>query len=100
MGRDYKNNVYLTIAIPKNSNVYRALLADAAERNVRQLPSLAAVRLADFYELTELLKRQGFATAVQALPDISTNVEIPEEMDENLVGALQNADDADDAWPD
>lgn len=48
MARDTEKNDYITLAIPRDSPLYRALLADA-EASGKALSAVAHLRLADYY---------------------------------------------------
>jgi len=47
--RDYTKYVYLTIALEKNGPTHLALLRDAEEIDTKQYPTVAALRLKDYY---------------------------------------------------
>ncbi len=47
--RNYNTHIYLTIAIEKDSPTHRALVADALEIGTKQYPTVAAMRLKDYY---------------------------------------------------
>lgn len=47
--RDYEHYVYLTIALEKNGPTHLALLRDAKEIDTKQYPTVAALRLKDYY---------------------------------------------------
>lgn len=47
--RDYNKYAYLTIAIKKDSAMYKALMDDAATVGTKQYPTVAAMRLKDYY---------------------------------------------------
>jgi hypothetical protein len=49
MKRDYEKHIHLTISIVKGSPTHLALLHDAEQIGTKQLPTVAAVRLKDYY---------------------------------------------------
>ena len=53
--RNYDENIYLSLAIRKNSKVYERLMADADRVGIkrRKLHDLIVTRLSDYYDLTE-----------------------------------------------
>ncbi|MEO9028346.1 MAG: hypothetical protein ABI413_05990, partial [Ktedonobacteraceae bacterium] len=51
MARDTDRNVYHTVGIPKDSAAYQRLMQEATESNI-SIPSLIALRVADWYRLT------------------------------------------------
>jgi hypothetical protein len=53
MPRDREKSAYFTIGIPLESEVYRALKADAQETGI-SIPQLLAVRLADWYRFSTM----------------------------------------------
>ncbi|MGH2478030.1 MAG: hypothetical protein ACRDHW_00015 [Ktedonobacteraceae bacterium] len=67
MARDPDRNAYHTVGLPKDSVAYQRLLQDAAESNI-SIPSLIALRVADWYRLTAsgtlTLASQGPVTSV------------------------------------
>ncbi len=93
MARDNKKYVYLTIGILRDSDIHQALLRDAEEHNTKQLPTLASIRLGDYYRL----KQQGM------LHSLSSHAETQEalaRMSSDFPNDLaSNASAADDAWP-
>lgn len=93
MARNNKKYVYLTIGILRDSETHQALLKDAEEHSTKQLPTLASIRLGDYYRL----KQQGM------LHTPSSHVETQEaiqRMSSDFTDDLAlNADAADNAWP-
>ena len=94
MARDKKKYVYLTIGVLRGSDTHQALLRDAEENNCeKQLPTLASIRLGDYYRL----KQQGM------LHSLSSHAETQEalaRMSSDFPNDLaSNASAADDAWP-
>lgn len=51
MARDPDRNAYHTVGLPKDSVAYQRLVQEAAESNI-SVPSLIALRVADWYRLT------------------------------------------------
>lgn len=98
MARNNKKYVYLTIGILRNSETHKALIADADEHNTKQLPTVAGIRLSEYYQL----KMQGQIGAVISNHDASF---VPDKNNADtgemeFREALSNAADADEAWPD
>jgi hypothetical protein len=85
MTRDAKKYVYLTIGMPRNGYTHKALLADAAEHNTKHLPTIAGIRLSEYYRLRD----KGIVPSVAPTSDALV------EIDDLAV----NADAANDAWP-
>lgn len=81
-GRDYNKNAYLTIVIPKKSETYKALVADAKNRGISQLPTLAGIRVGDYYQMVALLASKGLASAIAGIHDAPIEV-LPEQETEN-----------------
>lgn len=97
--RNYDKYAYLTIALDRNSLAYQGILEDAAKINSKHYPTIAALRLADYYEMkkTGTLYRIGDATPAQEA------VEQPEEEPDSRVKldkakSDENADEAADLW--
>jgi hypothetical protein len=84
--RDAGAYVYLTIGILRGSPAHLSLLADAEEHGVKQLPTLASIRLGDYYEM----KRQGVTVAP---------VQDGSKVTPPLADIAENIDAANDAWP-
>jgi hypothetical protein len=98
MARDNKKYVYLTIGILRNSETHKALLADAEEHNTKQLPTIAGIRLSEYYQLKRngLLNMSVSSQKADAQDPVLENDTVGEEFSD----AMSNAADADDAWPD
>lgn len=93
MGRDNRKYVYLTVGILRGSDTHQALLRDAEKHGTKQLPTLASIRLGDYYRLQQqgmLYNLSSQAETQEALQRLSS------DFTDDL--AL-NADAADDAWP-
>lgn len=86
--------MYLTIGILRNSETHQALIADAEEHNTKQLPTVAGIRLSEYYQL----KRLGLISAVGSSdrPSLVQGDTVGGELSD----ALSNAEVADEAWPD
>lgn len=99
MARNPQKYVYLTIGILRGSQTHKDLIADAEEHNTKHLPTIAGIRLSEYYRL----KRQGSLGAI-ATPEASQNSSDLQSMsgdiDSDYSDALSNAAEADDAWPD
>lgn len=96
MARDNKKYVYLTIGILRNSETHKALVADAEEHNTKQIPTIAGIRLSEYYQL----KRLGLL-GVAGPADRSSMTRVADDtVGDELSDALANAEEADDAWPD
>lgn len=98
MARDNKKYVYLTIGILRNSETHQSLLADADEHNTKQLPTVAGIRLSEYYQLKRkgLLGISDTPSAVGAQEQMQVNDTVGDEFSD----AMSNAADANDAWPD
>lgn len=85
MARDTDRYVYLYVGIPRDSETYQKLLADADETGL-SVPKVLAVRIADFY-------RQLLTSASAVKPTLPHRKrEEPEgEMDEDLATLNANA---------
>jgi hypothetical protein len=95
MARDPDRNAYYTIGLPKNSAAYQRLLQDAAESNIT-IPSLIALRVADWYRLTA-----SGALAQTSAGSATGAPETESERDEHVSQQTQakaNAEAAADAW--
>lgn len=86
MARDPGKYLYLTIGIKRGSPTHLALLEDAEEHNMKQLPSLAGLRLSEYYEM----KKQG------KLPVMTS---MKEEVPSAIAEIVDNIDAANEAWP-
>jgi hypothetical protein len=86
MGRNPEKYLYLTLGIRRGSTLHLRLLEDAEEHNV-QLPSLASLRLSEYYEA----KMQGGSSAPPPRGRIPTSVA--------EVDLIENIDAANDEWP-
>ncbi len=87
MKRDTASYLNLTIRIVRGSPTHLALLRDAEERGVKQLPMLAGIRLGDYYEMKE--QRVSFTFAqnhAEVAPD-------------HIAELVENIDAASEAWP-
>lgn len=94
MARNNKKYVYLTIGILRDSETHRSLLADAEEHNTKQLPTIAGIRLSEYYQL----KRKGLL-GVSNLQDIQAQEHTRDTIGDDFSDAMSNAAEADDAWP-
>lgn len=94
MARNNEKYVYLTIGVLRGSDTHQALLRDAEENNCeKQLPTLASIRLGDYYRL----KQQGM---VHSLSSRAETQEAVQRLSSDFTADLAlNADAADDAWP-
>lgn len=89
--RNKEKYVYLTIGIFRDSQTYKDLLADAEQHNTKHLPTVAGIRLGDYYSM----KRHGI-TSVSVQPS-----EQPKEESNSYTDvALSNALAAGDEWAD
>jgi hypothetical protein len=95
--RDYTKYVYLTIALAKNGPTHQALLRDAKEVDTKQYPTVAALRLKDYYA--------GVLRNVQAITGEQGNSpaqlhgqEAPHVITKDATTAETNADAALDEW--
>jgi hypothetical protein len=52
MARDRTRNIYFTVGLPRDSQTYQALQADALQTGV-SMPQLLAVRITDWYRIAE-----------------------------------------------
>jgi len=87
--RDSKKYVYLTIGILRDSQTHLDLKADAEECNTKQLPTVAALRLGDYYRM----RREGLPMVPASSLKSSTNSA------DDTMNALSNAAEANNAWP-
>ncbi len=92
MARDTDRNAYHTVGMPKDSVAYQRLVQEAAESNI-SLPSLIALRVADWYRLTA---SGAFALAAQG-PKLA-NQETTEAREDQENQARTNAEAAAAAW--
>lgn len=93
MARDNRKYVYLTIGVLRGSETHQALLKDAEEHNTKQLPTLASIRLGDYYRL----KQQGM---LYSLSSPTETQEALQRLSPDFTDDLaSNANAADDAWP-
>ena len=88
--------MYLTIGILRNSETHQALIADAEEHNTKQLPTVAGIRLSEYYQL----KRLGLLGAAGPSDRPSLSQVQGDTVGDELSDALSNAELADEAWPD
>lgn len=93
MARDNQKYVYLTIGIQRGSETHRLLIADAEEHNTKQLPTVAGIRLSEYYQL----KRMGVLGVVVPSAEGETG---SDTVGDELSDAMSNAKEADEAWPD
>ncbi|GAC1347747.1 MAG: hypothetical protein NVS4B7_05820 [Ktedonobacteraceae bacterium] len=82
MARDRSRNIYFTVGLPLDSETYRALRADALQTGV-SIPQLLAVRITDWYKLSE--SGGGIAvlhasTRASHAPETSYNPAMPEDL--------------------
>jgi hypothetical protein len=89
--RDTKKYIYLTIGILRDSQTHKDLLADAQEHNTKHLPTVAGIRLGDYYGM----RREGIAKVGAPVPAQSN-----EEHASYTNVALSNAVAASDEWGD
>ena len=69
--RDYESYIHLTICIERGSPTHLALLRDAEEIGTKQLPTVAAVRLKDYYAgALEALPQRGNQEAQPKAPSV------------------------------
>lgn len=94
MARNQKKYVYFTIGILRGSQTHKDLIADAEEHNTKHLPTVAGIRLSEYYRL---LRQELLGTVSQHTSGLQSNpdVDLPEYSD-----ALSNAAEANNAWPD
>lgn len=94
MARDNRKYVYLTIGVLRGSETHQALLRDAQENNCeKQLPTLASIRLGDYYRL----QQQGM---LHSLSSPAETQEALQRLSPDFTDDLAlNANAADDAWP-
>lgn len=90
MTRNTQKYVYITIGMLRNGPTHQALVADAEAHNTKHLPTIANIRLSQFYEL-----RQSGLLGAFVLPSSSDANSVQEQ--EDTVTA--NAQAALDAWP-
>lgn len=97
MARDTDRNAYHTVGIPKDSVAYQRLVQEAAESNI-SIPSLIALRVADWYRLTA---SGALALAAQGanMPGQGSNTN-PAGPDSSGAQARANAEAAAEAWLD
>lgn len=97
--RDYERYVYLTIALEKNGPTHQALLRDAQEIDTKQYPTVAALRLKDYYA--------GLARAVTPVSTgeqgefpahLNGHREASDIVTKDAAQAVANADAAADEW--
>lgn len=78
MARNPERNAYHTVGIPKDSVAYQRLVQEAAESNIN-IPSLIALRVADWYRLV------ASGTLVLAPPEIQdTTTSMPKRSGEEI----------------
>lgn len=93
MARNTDKYVYLTIALLKNGETHQAIKQDAEENGTSQLPTIASVRLGDYYKL----KRQGQLHTLSSREETQQAIsQLPHDFTEELAA---NVEDADEAWP-
>lgn len=85
MARDKTKYVYLTIGILRHGPTHQALVADAEEHNTKQLPTVAGLRLSEYYHL----RANGMLQAMKLAPDAFAEVD----------DVTANVSAANDAWP-
>ena len=86
MARDPKKYLYLTIGVKRGSATYQALLEDAEELGIKQLPTLAGIRLREFYEM----KQSG---------SIPSPLPVKEKVPVHIAGDIELIDAANNEWP-
>jgi|ERR1041385_788395 hypothetical protein len=100
MARNPKKYVYLTIGILRDSQTHKDLIADAEEHNTKHLPTVAGIRLSEYYRL----RRQGLLGTVPTSQDMPSTQDIPNDTSDDVGSeysdAFSNAAEADNAWPD
>ncbi len=95
--RDYTKYVYLTIALAKNGSTHQALLRDAEEIDTKQYPTVAALRLKDYY--AGVLRNVHAITSEQGnFPVLLHGHEAPHVITKDATTAETNADAALDEW--
>lgn len=95
--RDYEQYVYLTIALEKNGPTHLALVRDAKEIDTKQYPTVAALRLKDYYAGV-LPKAHVIAHEQGNTPVHSNGPEASNVVTKNEATAKTNADAALDEW--
>lgn len=97
MARDTDRNAYHTVGIPRDSAAYQRLMQEATESNI-SVPSLIALRVADWYRLTAsgtlALATQGASVTSQGASKGQA------EQDDHESQAKANALAAAEAWLD
>lgn len=83
MPRNREKNAYFTVGIPLESEVYRALKAEAQETGV-SIPQLLAVRLADWYKFST---SAGLQTLTSPETTQITQQQIPSSLNDLQVRA-------------
>lgn len=86
MARNPKKYLYLTIGIKRGSPTHLALLEDAEEHGTKQLPTLAGIRLGEYYEM----KRHGTLVTMPSQE---------EKIPAHIADVVENIDAANEAWP-
>jgi len=95
--RDYTKYIYLTIALEKNGSTHQALLRDAKEIDTKQYPTIAALRLKDYY--AGVLRNVHIITSEQGnSPAHLHGQEAPHVIAKDEAMASANADAALDEW--
>jgi hypothetical protein len=95
--RDYERYVYLTIALEKNGPTHLALLRDAKEVDTKQYPTVAALRLKDYYAGMRP-DAQIIASGQGNTPAHPSGHEVRNVVTKNEAMASANADAALDEW--
>lgn len=97
MSRDPSRNAYHTVGFPRDSATYQQLIQEAAESNLN-VPSLIALRVADWYRLIA----SGVLPVVAQSPNAPGRKTAPvrEKRAGNEVQARANAEAAAEAWLD
>jgi hypothetical protein len=94
MARDTGRNTYHTVGFPKDSATYQRLVQEAMESNL-SIPSLIALRVADWYRLSV----SGTLPHSSSVPDQAVAI-AREEQAKDTSQARANAEAAARAWLD
>lgn len=94
MARNVEKYIYLTIGILRGGATHVALIKDAEEHCTKHIPTIAGIRLSEYYKL----QSTGMFVPTK-IPVVAGEVEKHLTSEIDLSAELENASDALDEWP-
>jgi hypothetical protein len=97
--RDYEHFTYWTIAVEKDSETHKAILADANARHTKQIPTVLSLRIEEYYALKKagLLYtgpgNQGEVITKEGTIHHKTNIQFEIIDEKKVLANLEAADD-------